>query len=259
MAHQELKGLSVSEAFSMKGGDGPNGYAKNSSFQRNVADVVKELLQETIVEKLDTEILLSSSTFRIADLGCSVGPNTFSAVENILKSVQTKYQSAGLNTQIPEFQVFFNDHTLNDYIMLFKSLPHKRQYYAMGVPGSFYGRIFPKASIHLFHSSFANHWLSCAPKAVGNKDHPAWNKGHIHYSNSSDEVVRAYEAQYADDMDCFLNARAEELVYGGLMVLIIPGLPNGTPHSHCTANMTFQLLESCLMDLVRKVSTAQLL
>ncbi|PQQ15531.1 putative S-adenosylmethionine-dependent methyltransferase [Prunus yedoensis var. nudiflora] len=178
-------------AYPMTGGDGPNSYAKNSTLQRGAGDAAKELLNEAIAEKLDIDILSSSNTFHIADLGCSVGPNTFFAVENIIEAVKFKFQSQGLNSQIPEFQVFFNDHTQNDFNMLFRSLPQNRQYYAAGVPGSFYGRLFPNASIHFFHSSYALQWLSRVPKEVVDKNSPAWNKGRIHYSNSTDEVVRA--------------------------------------------------------------------
>ncbi|XP_050379099.1 loganic acid O-methyltransferase-like [Argentina anserina] len=241
-----------SEAFPMKGGDGPNSYFKNSIYQRGAVDVAKQILNNEIAEKLDVEILLPSNTFSLADLGCSVGPNTFSAVDNILEAVRLKYQCQGLDSQIPEFQVFFNDHTLNDFNMLFKSLPPNRQYYAAGVPGSFHGRIFPNNSIHLFHSSSTNHWLSRVPKELVNKNCPAWNKGEIHYSNSTDEVVKAYEAQYAEDMECFLHTRSQEIVSGGLMVLIIPGRPNGTPHSKTLPNMMLQLLGTSLMEMARK-------
>ncbi|KAH0976001.1 hypothetical protein GBA52_017900 [Prunus armeniaca] len=76
------------EAFPMKSGDGPKSYAKNSTFQREAVDVAKQLIVKEIAEKLDIDILLSSksNTFHIADLGCSTGPNTFSAVEGILEA-----------------------------------------------------------------------------------------------------------------------------------------------------------------------------
>ncbi|XP_062025506.1 loganic acid O-methyltransferase-like [Rosa rugosa] len=254
MTAKDISKLS-GEAHPMTGGDGPNSYANNSTYQKEVAVAAKELVDKAIVEKLDVKFLLSSSTtFQFADLGCSIGPNTFLSVENILQAVKFKYHSQGwrCSDQILEFQVFFSDHTSNDFNMLFKSLPKNRQYYAAGVPGSFYGRLFPKASIHIFHASYAIHWLSKVPKEVGDRNSPAWNKGRIHYLNSTDEVKRAFEVQYAEDMECFLQARAEEIVRGGLMVFIIPGIPHGIPHSDALANVTYQLLESCLMDMVRK-------
>ncbi|PRQ45057.1 putative loganate O-methyltransferase [Rosa chinensis] len=143
---------------------------------KGVIDAAKELLNKAIAEKLDMETFSSVSSFHIADLGCSVGPNTFFTVENKLEVVLFKYQSRGLNCQIPEFQVFFNDHTSNDFNMLFNSLPQNRQYYAVGAPSSFYGRILPDASIHLFHSSFSLHWLSRVPKNVTDSNSPAWKK-----------------------------------------------------------------------------------
>ncbi|XP_040373856.1 loganic acid O-methyltransferase [Rosa chinensis] len=53
-------------------------------------------------------------------------------------------------------------------------------------------------------------------------------------------------------MESFLHARAQELVYGGLMVLIIPGYPQGTPLSHSVAYLTLRLIEACLIDMVKK-------
>ncbi|KAK9278614.1 hypothetical protein L1049_028187 [Liquidambar formosana] len=241
-----------SEAYPMKGGDGLYSYTKNSYYQREIANAAKGLINEAIAEELDFKISPSSNTFRIADLGCSVGPNTFFSVQNIVEAVELKYQSQGLNSRVPEFQVFFNDHALNDFNTLFTSLPPDRRYYAAGVPGSFYGRLFPDESLFFVHSSFALHWLSKVPEEVVDKSSPAWNKGRIYYSNAADEVAKAYSTQYAEDMECFFHARAQEIVCGGLIVLIVPGRPNGTPHSHVISNRTYDLVGSCLMDMAKK-------
>ncbi|KAL6175648.1 hypothetical protein ACLB2K_052287 [Fragaria x ananassa] len=242
----------VFEAHPMKGGDGPNSYMKNSILQRGSVDAAKELLNKAIAEKLDIEIFLPSKSFHIADLGCSTGPNTFLAVENILEAVESKYQSLGLKSQIPEFLVFFNDHISNDFNMLFQSLPQNRRYHAAGVPGSFYKRVFPNASINFAYSSTAIQWLSRVPTVIEDSTSPAWNKECVHYSNATDEVIKAYETQYSDDMESFLQARAQEIVYGGLIVLTFPGRHSDTPHSDATPNVVLQLLGSSLMDLVRK-------
>ncbi|TKY69217.1 S-adenosylmethionine-dependent methyltransferase [Spatholobus suberectus] len=50
-------------------------------------------------------------------------------------------------------------------------------------------------------------------------DSPAWNKGRIHYTSTSKEVVDAYAAQFAKDAGNFLDARAMELVPGGMLGL----------------------------------------
>ncbi|XP_062159804.1 loganic acid O-methyltransferase-like [Alnus glutinosa] len=240
-----------SEAYPMKGGDSNDSYSNNSSYQRGVIDTAKELITESVAEKLDATNFLSSTTFRIADLGCSTGPNTFFAVQNIIEAVRLKYECQGLHSQLPEFQVFFNDHVSNDFNTLFASLPPDRQYYAGAVAGSFYSRLFPNASLHFVHASYAIHWLSGVPKSIIDKTSPAWNKGRIYCANSKDEVVKAYETQFAEDMECFLQARAQELVTGGLIALVFCGRRNGTLHSQTAQNMAFSLFESCLADMVR--------
>ena len=52
--------------------------------QGGAIDVAKQVMHEEIEEKLEIGTqLVSSNTLRIADLGCSIGPNTFSAIGNI--------------------------------------------------------------------------------------------------------------------------------------------------------------------------------
>ncbi|XP_050379110.1 loganic acid O-methyltransferase-like [Argentina anserina] len=227
-------------------------YSKNSSFQRNAIDAAKELIKEAVFSKLDIACLSSSNTFRVTDLGCSMGPNTFLAVQNILEAVENKYRTQWRNSEVPDFQVFFSDQAANDFNELFQSLPPDRNYFAMGVPGSFYSRLFPKAHLHFVYSSFSLQCLSKVPEEVLDRNSPAWNKGRAHYSNSAHQVVEAYSAQYARDMGCFLNARAQEIVEGGLMAFVVPGRPNGTPHAQNYYNMTLDLFGSCLLDMAKK-------
>ena len=195
-----------------------------------------EIISKGIAEKLELSNFPGSKAFRVADLGCSVGPNTFLAVQNIVDSVEHKYKRQGLGHLLPEFQVFFNDHVSNDFNQLFTSLPPKRRYYSTGVPGSFHDRLFPNSSMHFVHSSYTVQWLSKVPKELVDKTSPAWNKGRIHYSNSAKEVRKCYEAQFFKDMHRFLNARAQEILLGGLMALVLPACPNGTPHNQVFFN-----------------------
>ncbi|KAF8398924.1 hypothetical protein HHK36_014789 [Tetracentron sinense] len=240
------------ESYPMIGGDGPYSYAKNSEIQRAAINDAKTMIDEGIAKNLDIEHLpFDLNTFRIADLGCSVGPNTFIAVQNIITAVEHKYQSKGLKSSIPEFQVFFSDHSSNDFNTLFTSLPLKRRYFAAGVPGSFHGRLFPKASLHFVFSAYALHWLSKVPKEVEDKNCLVWNKGKILCTSVRNEVVEAYSAQFAKDIETFLYARAQELVSGGLIALIIPGIPNQTPHSESNLGPVFDLLGSSLMDMAK--------
>lgn len=150
-------------------------------------------------------------------MGSSTGPNTFFVVQNIVDAIELKYQQS--KNEIPEFQVFFNDHVSNDFNTLFKAFPAKRKYLAAGVPSSFYGRLFPKASIHIFHSSTSVHWLFEVPKEITDKTSPAWNKGRISYTNSGKEVVEVYATQHAMDMSPSCVQEQKSLKLGGFPVV----------------------------------------
>ena len=91
------------------------------------------------------------------------------------------------------------------------------------------------------------------------KNSPAWNKGRIHYTNAAEDVGSAYAAQFAKDMEIFLDARAKELVVGGMMVLIMPSIPDGIPNSCVPSGVMFDLLGSSLMDMAKEVSKHHLL
>ncbi|KAL3379103.1 hypothetical protein AABB24_000030, partial [Solanum stoloniferum] len=218
----------MTTSFSMNAGDGLYSYSKNSHLQNEIIDGVKEMVRDAIIRKLDIKTILSSSnTIYITELGCSVGPNTFSSMQHIVEALKDKYlyqdQVIDSTKSIPEFQIFFNDQVTNDFNTLFRSLPVDRSYYASGVPGSFHGRLFPSRSIHFAHCSCAIHWLSKIPKELLDKNSPAWNKGLIAYAGASNvEIVNAYVAQFERDMEMFFNARAEEIVPGGMMVLFTP-------------------------------------
>lgn len=87
------------------------------------------------------------------------------------------------------------------------------------------------------------------------KNSPAWNKSRIHYSTAgvAKEVKEAYSAQFRQDVLTFLDARADELVPGGLMVIIIIGIPDGVLPSECSMGMNIAILGSCLQDMVNMV------
>lgn len=214
-------------------------------------DVSKGIIYEEIVSKLKMEDLSPSPTtsFNIADLGCSVGPNTFNAVQNIIEAIRCKCDSD------LDFQVFFNDFVSNDFNTLFASLPAPcdRHYYVAAVPGSFYTRLFPESSLHVVHSSYSVQWLSKVPEALLDQSSAAWNKGRVHYLGAADEVGEAYACQFAKDMEVFLSFRSKELVRGGMMVLLMLGTPDGVPRSRVPWRFMFDFLSFSLADMVKEV------
>ncbi|CAI0441050.1 unnamed protein product [Linum tenue] len=218
-------------------------------------DSVRPRTEELIAEKLDLERLLAAgggNTFRVADLGCSIGPNTFHNVEHIVQQVRQKYNHMMMTSAAPEFQVFFNDQVNNDFNALFRSLPPERDYFAAGVPGSFHTRVFPNSSLHLAYSASSAHWLSRVPPEVVDRGSPAWNRGMIHYGSAPKPVEDAYRAQFRKDMGGFLRARSEELVSGGMLVLVFPGLPDGMLHSETQAGSVIYCVNLSILDLVRQ-------
>ncbi|XP_028757851.1 probable S-adenosylmethionine-dependent methyltransferase At5g37990 [Neltuma alba] len=242
------------ESCAMKGGEGPHSYARNSTFQRSAIEAAKKLLQSAVIDNFDLKTTCGSSgnQIRIADFGCSTGPNTFIAAQNIIEAVQLKYQSQSQNQSTPEFFVFFNDQASNDFNTLFQKLPPNRNYFAAGVPGSFYGRLFPSQSLHLVHSSSSLSWLSKMPKELTDRNCGAWNKGRIFYTNAPKEVEDAYEGQFKMDLATFLQARAQELVGNGIMILMIPAAHDVIDFSvDLYGGKDYEVLGSCLMDMAK--------
>lgn len=72
------------------------------------------------------------------------------------------------------------------------------------------------------------------PKALYDKNFLACNKGRVYYTDAPNKT---YSTQFAKDVDNFLNARAKELVSGGLMAMILSGIPEGTPYSYIPTSM----------------------
>ncbi|KAK8998930.1 hypothetical protein V6N11_070109 [Hibiscus sabdariffa] len=147
----------------------------------------------------------------MADLGCSSGPNIFLIISQVIDSIHGICQQAQF--KVPEIRVF-----LNDFNAIFQSVPgfFERLNKAkgkmvepcsiVGVPGSFYGRLFPTRSLHFIHSFNCLHWLSKVPPGL--KD---TNKGNICITKSSPgSVIKAYAKQFETGFSAFLSSRFQE-------------------------------------------------
>ncbi|ESQ37530.1 hypothetical protein EUTSA_v10002598mg [Eutrema salsugineum] len=234
----------MSNTFTMIGGEGPNSYRQHSKYQGAVLlEASKEKINEAISTKLDIDF--TSNLVNIADFGCSTGPNTFAAVQTIIDAVEHKY------LKDIEFQVFFNDSSNNDFNTLFMTLPPAINYFAAGVPGSFFGRVLPKNSFHVGVSSYSLHFVSNIPKGIKTRDSPMWNKD-IHCTGFSKKVASLYLDQYKIDVGSFLNARAQELVSGGLLLLLGSCLPNGVQMSETVNGIMIDLIGSSLHEIAKQ-------
>ncbi|KAK4410213.1 Loganic acid O-methyltransferase [Sesamum angolense] len=221
-------------------GEGPLSYAQNSSYQ------------ETLY---GSKYLSISDNNLFENFGCSTGHNSFLAMQMITRSLQQNFNQK-ISFSNPDFYMYFNDQVTNDFNTLFRSLPPERHYQAVGLPGDYHRRLLPKASLHFAYSSWALHWLSQVPTAVADPNSPAWNKGRVLYLGARPEVVDAYSSQHAKDTETFLEARAQELVSGGLMVLVLPGvIPTSAENSNTSYTdipTEIALIGSCLTDMAKK-------
>ncbi|RID46217.1 hypothetical protein BRARA_I02897, partial [Brassica rapa] len=219
-----------SQSYPMSGGEDLHSYIHNSSYQKAAIDSLQEKRRLYILEKIDLLSLKTGlSTFTIADFGCSVGPNTFHAVQNIIDAVKLKH--------------------MKENTVLTQPPSSEREYFSVGVPGSFYGRVLPRNSIHVGHTSYTIHWLSKVPEHVCEKKSPAWNKKYIQCNNLIEEAAKAYKIQFTKDMSTFLEARAAEIVPGGLMILQGQCLPDGVLMSETWEGIVIDTIGDCLMDM----------
>ncbi|KAL5173251.1 Salicylate carboxymethyltransferase [Glycine soja] len=243
--------MKVAQVLHMNGGVGNASYANNSLVQQKVICLTKPIREEAITSLYCNTVPRSLA---VADLGCSSGPNTLLVVSEFIKIVEKLCRE--LNHKSPEYKVFLNDLPGNDFNNIFKSLDSFKEKlcdemesgigpcYFSGVPGSFYGRVFPNQSLHFVHSSYSLHWLSKVPEGVDN------NRGNVYIgSTSPTNVARAYYEQFQRDFSLFLKCRAEELVKGGCMVLTFLGRRSDDPSSK-DGGYIWELMATALNDMV---------
>ncbi|CAI0447378.1 unnamed protein product [Linum tenue] len=112
----------------------------------------------------------------MADLGCASGPNTLLLVSEVIKVVHKL--STELGQECPELHIFLNVLPGNDFNHVFTSIQRFKenmkkemgaQAFIVGVPGSFYDRLFSTDSLHFIHSSYSLHWRSQVPEGLEEK------------------------------------------------------------------------------------------
>nr|A4ZDG8.1 RecName: Full=S-adenosyl-L-methionine:benzoic acid/salicylic acid carboxyl methyltransferase 3; Short=PhBSMT3 [Petunia x hybrida]ABF50941.1 S-adenosyl-L-methionine:benzoic acid/salicylic acid carboxyl methyltransferase [Petunia x hybrida] len=245
--------MEVVEVLHMNGGNGDSSYANNSLVQQKVILMTKPITEQAMIDLYSS---LFPETLCIADLGCSLGANTFLVVSQIVKIVEKERKKHGFKS--PEFYFHFNDLPGNDFNTLFQSLGAFQEdlrkhigesfgpCFFSGVPGSFYTRLFPSKSLHFVYSSYSLMWLSQVPNGIEN------NKGNIYMARTSPlSVIKAYYKQYEIDFSNFLKYRSEELMKGGKMVLTLLGRESEDPTSKECCYI-WELLAMALNELVKE-------
>ncbi|CAL9774411.1 unnamed protein product [Musa acuminata subsp. burmannicoides] len=203
--------------------------------QEKVLHMAKPILEEAI-GRVYTSLL--PERMAVVDLGCSSGSTTLEVVSEVLDVIGKLRRSLG-RQEMPEILFFLNDLPGNDFNHVFRSLgDYKRKveeekgnllvpYYVVGVPGSFYGRLFPSQSVHFFNASSCLNWLSQVPEG---EQGVLLNNKNIYVAETSPlEVVKAYQDQRQRDLSEFLRCRHAELSYGARMVLSFVGRKRSYP------------------------------
>ncbi|XP_009800984.1 putative jasmonic acid carboxyl methyltransferase 2 [Nicotiana tabacum] len=252
--------MEVMQVLHMNNGEGETSYAKNSNIQRKIISATNSRLKEAVISILCKNKKIPES-IGIADLGCSSGPNTLMVVTEVINIMDATCRKSG--SSLPELRISLNDLPGNDFNDLFRSLPEfyrkvkeekgSENCYVAGVPGSFYGRLFPLKSMHFFHSSSSLHWLSQVPLGLGTEARTALNKGKLYISNTSpSEVITKYMSQFQNDFSLFLQSRSPEMVPGGRMLLSLMGRSSIDPTAEDGCYYQWELLAHALSILVSK-------
>ncbi|KAL4289656.1 hypothetical protein GQ457_14G017870 [Hibiscus cannabinus] len=238
--------MAADQVVHMNAADHEISYADNSVLQKEVICKIRPIIEESIK---DTFQKIVPTCIKVADLGCSSGPNTFRTISQVIDTIHAVCQRQQL--KLPEFEVLLNDLPENDFNSVFKSVPGFYEQlrkekgevgcYIRGVAGSFYHRLFPTRSLHFVHSSYGIHWLSKVPDGLEN------NKGNIYMARSCPpNVFRAYENQFRNDFTNFLTLRSKEIIPQGCMVLTCIGRENPDPSMQ---DYGWEVLAESLLDL----------
>ncbi|RDX88357.1 Monomethylxanthine methyltransferase 2, partial [Mucuna pruriens] len=194
---------------------------------------VKPFLEENVMRLLCSTNY--GSNLKVADLGCSSGPNALMVMFDIFTIINNTKLSLNRDTPVDVLQIYLNDLFQNDFNNIFKLLPDFYQRiretrdkvgacFVNATPGNFYGRLFPNNYIHFFHSSCCLHWLSQVPEKLTKGAVKPLNKGNICLTATSlPAVYEAYFEQFQRDFKLFLKSRSDELTPGGSMVLTFIG------------------------------------
>ncbi|GER57369.1 S-adenosyl-L-methionine-dependentmethyltransferases superfamily protein [Striga asiatica] len=244
----------------MNCGNGDSSYTNNSAFQKNGILKSWHVLEETLKDMFSNHTAaFPDNRFRIADLGCSSGPNALFVISRIIGKIEELCKENG-----PELEVFLNDLPGNDFNNIFRMLPefyqnlnnHENTYninvsnqmpktFVYGLPGSFYGRLVPRNSLNFVHSSFSLQWLSQVPQGLEN------NRENIHLAMASPpDVFAAYYSQFKRDFTTFLDLRVAEMVVGARMVLTFAG--RSVDPSTKDEHVHLKLLSDTLIDMVQE-------
>jgi len=213
-------------------------YDAHSAFQAKVAATGQALLEQAVAAIK----LRAGSAATLVDYGCSEGRNSLTMIASALALLEGHEASS--------FLVLHNDLPSNDWSGLACNLAKPDSYLqcfpesrALFAPHGFFERVTAPASINLGLSQSAAHWLSQQPSGL---DMP----GSLYRSDAPPEQRAKILAQAAADWQAFLEARAEELSPGGVLLVQMLGTDGRIAPPRVSAASLLGLMNKCLMALV---------
>ncbi|KAJ9189707.1 hypothetical protein P3X46_000965 [Hevea brasiliensis] len=193
--------MEVEEVLRMNGGEGETSYANNSLIQKEVMFKAKPVIEESI-KNLLYHFSSFPECFRMADFGCSSGPNTLSLVWEIKHIVDTTSRKLNCKTpmSLPNFYKMLEEDKGSEFGPCFIA----------GMPGNFYGRLFPNNFLHFVHSSYILQWRSQVPEGLVSETGIPLNKGNIYRTKTSPTTVfKAYLNLFERDFTMFLRSQTK--------------------------------------------------
>jgi hypothetical protein len=195
----------------MEGKGSYNKYAKIPAGGAVLAmPLLEKAAQNVALDRSDRPVV-------IADYGSSQGKNSLASIDLAIRTLRPR---VGPTRPIMVFHV---DQATNDFNSLFKVLANDPERYAekesqvfpCAIGRSFYEKVLPPESVHLGWSSYAAVWLSHIPRSI---------PGHFISVRSTGDVRAEFDRQAAKDWERFVSLRAIELVPGGRLVVVLPGI-----------------------------------
>ena len=125
-------------------------------------DITKQALKDSITRVLKSYPHLKehgSSTIRFADLGSAGGVNAIRLLHHVGGILNEKNETRPI-------EYYFEDLPTSDFNELIKTIYDSilpEQFFPMCIGRSFYEKLFPPSTVHLFLSYITLHWLNSCP------------------------------------------------------------------------------------------------
>jgi S-adenosylmethionine-dependent carboxyl methyltransferase len=189
--------------------EGRGYYNAHSELQARSAEEADAMLVRALAA-----VTIWPGPLTIADFGSSQGHNSMRQMALALDRLTVR------TVQSRDTMVVHTDLPHSDFTSLFVTLETAPDSYRRGrdhvfpsaVGHSFYERLLPAASLTFGWSAFALHWMSALPIAL---------RAHIWPIAAAPDEAKSLAEVAATDWRNFLAHRAEELVPGGQLVLVI--------------------------------------